>query len=103
MTQHAVKQGGLAAQMADVAAASIAAAAGAPVRPEPFTPVLRGLLLTGERPLYLRNPPASESSNPAEDDWPVAPWWPSHKIVGAHLAPYLATHADMLVPVAAAA
>ena len=103
MTQRAVKQGGLAAQMADVAAASIAAAAGAPVQAEPFTPVLRGLLLTGERPLYLHNPPASESSNPAEDDERVAPWWPSHKIVGAHLAPYLASHADMLVPVAAAA
>jgi sulfide:quinone oxidoreductase len=103
MTQHAVKQGGLAAQMADVAAASVAAAAGAPVRPKPFAPVLRGLLLTGGRPLYLRNPPASEAPDAARDGEPVAPWWPSHKIVGAHLGPYLATHADMLVPVAAAA
>ena len=94
MTQHAVKQGGLAAQMADVAAASIAAAAGAPVHPEPFTPVLRGLLFTGEQPLPLAKP---------GDDDPVATWWLSHKIVGVHLGPHLAAHANLLVPVAAAA
>ena len=100
MTQHPVKQGGLAAQMADVASAAIAAGAGAPVRPEPFRPVLRALLFTGERPLYLRNPPASTMATPA-DDGLVSPWWPAHKIVGAHLAPYLAAHADLLVPVGA--
>jgi sulfide:quinone oxidoreductase len=102
MTQHPVKQGGLAAQMADVAAAAIAQAAGAPVRAEPFRPVLRALLFTGELPLYLRNPPASRMASPAEDGL-VSPWWPAHKIVGAHLAPYLATHAEILVPVPAAA
>ena len=102
MTQHPVKQGGLAAQMADVAAASIAHAAGAPVQPEPFRPVLRALLFTGELPLYLRNPAASRMPTPA-DDGLVSPWWPAHKIVGAHLAPYLATHADLLVPVPVAA
>lgn len=103
MTQQEVKQGGLAAQMADVAAASIASAIGAPVRAEPYRPVLRALMFTGELPLYLRNPPASNMPGPAGDDGPVSPWWPAHKIVGAHLAPYLATHADMLVPVSAAA
>ena len=102
MTQYPVKQGGLATQMADVAAASIAHTAGAPVAPEPFRPVLRALLFTGELPLYLRNPPASRMPHPA-DDGLVSPWWPAHKIVGAHLAPYLATHANLLVPVPAAA
>ena len=102
MTQHPVKQGGLAAQQADVAAASIAAGAGAPARPEPVRPVLRALLFTGEQPLYLRNPPASTMPTPAGDGL-QAPWWPAHKIVGGHLAPYLATHAELLVPVPAAA
>jgi sulfide:quinone oxidoreductase len=101
MTRQPLKQGGLAAQMADVAAACIAADAGAAVAPEPFTPVLRALLFTGGRPLYLRNPPESEASTPAGADDLVAPWWPAHKIVSGHLGPFLATHADLLVPVSA--
>jgi sulfide:quinone oxidoreductase len=68
MTTHPVKQGGLAAQQADVAAAAIAAAAGAPVLPEPYRPVLRGLLLTGGTPLYLRNPPVGDELMPAGAD-----------------------------------
>ena len=43
----------LAAQQADTAAQSIAALAGAPVTPEPFHPVIHGMLLTGGKPLYL--------------------------------------------------
>ena len=50
-----IKQGGLAAQQADAAAEAIAAEAGAPVMPRPCRRVLRaGVVLTGERPLYLR-------------------------------------------------
>ena len=94
---HAIKQGGLAAQQADVAARVIASRAGEAGRPEPYEPVLRGLLLTGGPPLYLRSPQAEEWSGPAGDPDRIAPWWPPHKIVGAHLAPYLATHADLLV------
>jgi sulfide:quinone oxidoreductase len=96
MAAHPLKQGGLAAQQADVAAKSIAAWAGEPVRPEPYDPVLRALLLTGRRPLYLRNPPAAESWGPSGDAGHVEPWWPPHKIVGEHLAPYLATHSELL-------
>jgi sulfide:quinone oxidoreductase len=44
--------GGLASQQADAAAESIAALAGAAVTPKPFHPVIRGMLLTGEDPLY---------------------------------------------------
>ena len=47
-------KGGLAAQRADAAAATIAADLGMPVQPAPFRPVRRGLLLTGEAPLYRR-------------------------------------------------
>ena len=99
MTASGVKQGGLATQMADVAAASIAAAAGAPVTPVPFTAALRGLLFTGERPMVVSGSPAGLST-PAGDGGVMADWLSTHKIVGTHLGPYLATHAEMLVPAA---
>ena len=54
ITSFTIKQGGIATQQADVAAQAIVAAAGADVVPERFRPVLRGLLLTGKRPQYLR-------------------------------------------------
>ena len=88
-TNSAIKQGGIAAQQADAAAAAIAARAGAPVEPEPFRPVLRGLLLTGSTPRYMR----AEVSGGRGEDWRVsdhALWWPPSKIAGKRLAPYLA-------------
>jgi len=88
-TDGAIKQGGIAAQQADAAAAAIAARAGAPVEPDPFRPVLRGLLLTGSTPRYMR----AEMSGGRGDDWRVsdhALWWPPSKIAGKRLAPYLA-------------
>jgi sulfide:quinone oxidoreductase len=87
-----IKQGGLAAQQADAAAEAIAAAAGADVEPQPFTPVLRGLLLTGLTPRFLRTELASGA---AELDT-EALWWPPAKIVGRYLAPFLA--AQMQLP-----
>lgn len=98
MAARPLKQGGLATQQADVAARVIAASAGAPVLAEPYEPVLRGLLFTGESPAYLRSPQAPAAALPAGGGL-TAPWWPAHKIVGAHLAPYLASHAGMLTPV----
>src|SRR5215212_1010558 len=53
-TTSPIKQGGVATQQADAAAEAIAARAGAPVEPKPFRPVLRGLLLTGSTPRYMR-------------------------------------------------
>ena len=47
VTTWPMKQGGLAAQQADAVAESLAAWAGAPVRPTAFRPVLRGVLLSG--------------------------------------------------------
>jgi sulfide:quinone oxidoreductase len=87
LTAFAVKQGGLAAQQADAAAESIAAQAGAAIEPGPFRPVLRGLLLTGLVPRYLRGGPGVASTVDTE---PL--WWPPAKIVGRHLAPFLAAH-----------
>jgi sulfide:quinone oxidoreductase len=95
---HGLKQGGLAAQQAGVAATVIAAAAGAPVRPRPYRPVLRGLLLTGSDVRYLRNDP-HRGSDASRD--PL--WWPPAKIAGRHLAHYLAAHLDLVAPSLAAA
>ena len=52
-TDFAVKHGGIAAQQADLVAESLAKLAGADVEPEPFHPVLRGMLLTVEKPYYM--------------------------------------------------
>jgi sulfide:quinone oxidoreductase len=85
MTQFPLKQGGIAAQQADVAATAIAARSGAPVEPTVFRPVLRGLLLTGMAPRYLR---AEAGTRPGLDI--EALWWPPAKIVGRYLTPFLA-------------
>jgi sulfide:quinone oxidoreductase len=86
MTLFPLKQGGIAAQQADAAAAAIAVAAGAELEATPFRPVLRGLLLTGMVPRFLRAEPGTPAS--AVDTEPL--WWPPGKIVGRYLAPFLA-------------
>jgi sulfide:quinone oxidoreductase len=98
MTTRPLKQGGLATQQADVAAATIAAASGAPVELEAYRPVLRAMLLTGGRPHYLRRGPRDGLLPPslAVED---SPWWPPHKIAGRELAPYLAAHPELLLEV----
>ena len=87
-TRFPLKQGGVAAQQADAAAESIAARAGASLEPRPFRPVLRGLLLTGMAPRFLRAEAGTATS--AIDTEPL--WWPPAKIVGRYLAPFLAKH-----------
>ena len=105
ITVFPLKQGGLAAQQADAVAEVIAAAAGAALTPEPFSPVLRGLLMTGGAPLYLRCEPqrlAREATVAIEATRPrgggggsaaagQALWWPPAKVAGRYLAPHLAT------------
>jgi sulfide:quinone oxidoreductase len=86
ITTFPVKQGGIAAQQADVAADAIAARAGVDITPRPFRPVLRGLLLTGAEPRYLRADLVEETSQASLEYL----WWPPAKIVGKHLAPFLA-------------
>lgn len=92
-----VKQGGLAAQQADVAAEAIAARFGAAIEPRRFRPVLRGQLLTGLGPTYLV---AREGDAGArESRVAVNPlWWPPSKIAGRFLAPYLASNASLARP-----
>ena len=93
ITTFPVKQGGLAAQEADVAAARIAADAGADVAPQTFEPVLRGLLLSGS-PLYFRAE-VSGGRGPASTADPEPLWWPAAKIASRYLSPYLAEHAGL--------
>jgi sulfide:quinone oxidoreductase len=87
-TEFAIKHGGLAAQQADVAAEAIAVLAGAPVEPTKFHPVIHGMLLGGDRPLYLSAHIIGghgSSSEVSEDPT----WSPATKIAAKYLAPYL--------------
>jgi sulfide:quinone oxidoreductase len=99
-TTFPVKQGGLATQQADAAAAAIAQELGVAVEARPFAPVLRGLLLTGGAPLYLRaelEPEGGQRSGTARHHHLTgeissrALWWPPGKVAGRYLAPYLST------------
>ncbi len=89
ITSFPVKQGGIAAQQAVVAAEAIAVLAGATLVPHPFRPVLRGLLLTGGEPRYLRRDFAPEGESEWASTAPI--WWPPTKIVGRRLTPFLAS------------
>lgn len=90
MCADPIKQGGLAAQRADAAAAQIAFEQGAGVLPPPFDPVLRAILATGDQPRFLR---AHLAGADAADGISREPqWWPPAKIAARELAPYLATH-----------
>ena len=95
-TAFPIKQGGLAAQQADAAAAAIAAELGAIENPEPFRPVLRGLLLTGDEPRYLRARSSAAGGDVSEVAFQPL-WWPPGKIAGRYLAPYLSHPGDPVV------
>ncbi len=83
-----IKHGGLGSQQADVAALSIASLAGANVVPEPFNPVIHGMLLTDGEPLYLTAKIAGGHGFSSEIS--DAPTWPEgHKIAAKYLAPCL--------------
>ncbi|HEX6227858.1 MAG TPA: FAD-dependent oxidoreductase [Solirubrobacterales bacterium] len=85
-----VKQGGLATQQADAAAAAIAAELGSEVEPDPFKPVLRGVLWTGTETRYLYGPltggQGEVSTLTEEPTWSVG----DGKIIGHRLTPFLA-------------
>jgi sulfide:quinone oxidoreductase len=95
-TNEPIKQGGLGTQQADAAAEMIAAEAGAPLIPRPYRRLLRGVVLTGETPLYLRRDldeqreiirplrgvPTGVSRNQL--------WWPQGKVAGRYLTGFVA-------------
>ena len=85
-----IKQGGLAAQQADLAAALIARAAG----PDPSRWVrLRAILLTGARPRYIQA--LIEDGRPkASGVFDEPPWEPAQKVEARYLSPYLASWSE---------
>ena len=86
-TNFPIKQGGLATQQADAAAEHIAHALGAAIAPEPFRPVLRGKLLTGDESMSLS---ADVAGGGGEADVSADYlWWPPHKIAARYLSPFL--------------
>jgi sulfide:quinone oxidoreductase len=96
-TEFAVKFGGVAAQQADVAAESIAALAGAPVEPTKFHPVIHGILLGAEKPLYLSaHITGGHGSSSEISETPT--WSPATKIAAKYLAPYLDARDCATVP-----
>jgi len=87
-----IKQGGLAAQQADAAAEAIASLAGAEVEPQPFRPVLRGVLLTGRGRHWMRSNIAGGGGE--GETARHALWWPPTKVAGRYIAPYLQALAE---------
>jgi sulfide:quinone oxidoreductase len=87
-TTFPVKQGGIGTQQADSAAEHIAATFGAALEPEPFRPVLRGKLITGDETLSMRAKVAGGGGEGEAS--PDYLWWPPHKVSGRYLAPWLA-------------
>ncbi len=85
-TNFPIKQGGLATQQADAVAHHLASRLIVDHDPEPFRPVLRGMLFTGGERFYEvgtgERAPAGSLERPL--------WWPPTKIAGRFLTPYLA-------------
>lgn len=88
-TAFPIKQGGLAAEQADVAAADLARALGADIAPQRFRPVMRGKLVAGPDAVFLRNPALGGDGEGVirRDEL----WRPPAKIWGHYLPQWLAS------------
>jgi len=87
-TDFPVKHGGIGAQQADTAAAGIAYLAGIGDRPPPLQPVIRGMLLGGERPLYLAAR-VIDGLGWRSEVYEQPPWPAEEKVVAEELGPYI--------------
>jgi sulfide:quinone oxidoreductase len=87
-TDFPVKHGGIAAQQADTAAEGIVHLAGLGDRPAPLRPVIRGMLLTGARPLYL-SAQVVDGLGWRSEVHERPPWPLEDKIVAEELGRYL--------------
>jgi sulfide:quinone oxidoreductase len=97
-TDFPVKFGGIAAQQADAAAASIASMAGAPIEPRSFDAIVHGVLLSGRKQgsLYftarIEGGVALDSRIGETPTWGIGetpPWSSEAKIAARYLGPYL--------------
>jgi hypothetical protein len=55
--------------------------------------MVRALLLTGDRPAYVRAALGGHHGDPGIVDWEPL-WWPPAKVAGLHLTPFLAAQMD---------
>jgi sulfide:quinone oxidoreductase len=89
VTTFPVKQGGIATQQADAVAEAIASEAGAEVEPQPFDPVLRGVLWTGREPRYLYGRlTGGHGETSSLSEHPQGPGQ-NGKVAGRYLTPFL--------------
>ena len=86
-TNFPIKHGGVGTEQADAAAEHIAASLGAEVKPEPFRPVIRGKLLTGDDSLHMQHAATGGAGEGTAS--PDYLWWPPHKVAGRYLAAWL--------------
>ncbi len=83
-----VKQGGISCQQADTVAQSIAVMAGAELTPQPFKPVIHGVLLTDAEPRYITAQiTGGQGFSSQFSETPID--GVTHKIAARYLAPYL--------------
>ena len=88
-TDQPIKFGGVAAQLADVAASSIAATAGADLSVERFRPAVEGVLMTGGTARHLRARPAWPGPDGESVFEPIAAGTTLPKIAAQHLGPHV--------------
>jgi sulfide:quinone oxidoreductase len=92
-TEFPIKHGGIATQQADTVAEALAARAGAQIEPQPFHPVVHGMLLTDTKPIFLTaRITGGEGFSSEVGDQPQ--WSPPAKVASKYLAPYLEAHAN---------
>jgi sulfide:quinone oxidoreductase len=86
-TNFPIKHGGIGTEEADAAAEHIAAGVGAEIDPQPFRPVIRGKLLTGDDSLHMQHVAAGGGGEGTAS--PDHLWWPPHKVSGRYLSAWL--------------
>ncbi|MGA2453632.1 MAG: FAD-dependent oxidoreductase [Solirubrobacteraceae bacterium] len=108
MTSFPIKQGGLAAQQADVIAQRIASSHGLSVAESRVHRILRARLVGGANPVYLRTEldefgQATASTLHGHFNDPQDADTPPEKVFGRYLSPYLHSRRPALSPTPAAA
>ena len=86
-TNFPIKHGGIGTEEADAAAEHIAASVGAEIDPQPFRPVIRGKLLTGDDSLHMQHDVAGGGGEGTAS--PDYLWWPPGKVAGRYLSAFL--------------
>ncbi len=88
-TASTIKHGGIAAQQADLVAATIARRAGADVEHRPLRATIRGALMTGRETRFLEAELGDDGAH-SSTVTDTCPWDSPAKIAAKHLGPYLA-------------